>query len=171
MRGIAMVLLAAMTAFAADDAWTKVRELKSGTELRIFKKGGLHPIIAKMEEANPESLIIVVKNEELAIPREQIDRIDYRPVRGPRVTRKRGIGPGYGRGGRHGAAGQCARRVRQHQHQPGDRRAAGFSNRLPAPAAGKRRNSATAERCSPGRHPRKHQGVGTLYKINSVRRS
>lgn len=95
MRGIAMVLLAAMTAFAADDAWTKVRELKSGTELRIFKKGGLHPIIAKMEEANPDSLIIVVKNEELAIPREQIDRVDYRPVRGPRVTKEtRESGPG-----------------------------------------------------------------------------
>ena len=89
MRGIAIVLLAAVTAFAADDPWTKVRDLKSGTELRIFKRGGLHPILAKMEEANPDSLIIVLKNEEMAIPREQIDRIDYRPLRtGGRVTKE-----------------------------------------------------------------------------------
>ena len=89
MRGLAMVLLAAVTAFAADDPWTKVRDLKSGTELRIFKKGGMHPILAKMEQANPDSLIIVLKNEELAIPRDQIDRIDYRPLRtGGRVTKE-----------------------------------------------------------------------------------
>jgi len=50
MRGLVIVLLAAVTAFAADEPWTKVRDLKSGTELRIFKKGGMHPILAKMEE-------------------------------------------------------------------------------------------------------------------------
>jgi len=89
MRWLAIVLLAAVTACAADDPWTKVRDLKSGTELRIFKKGGMHPIQAKMEQANPDSLIIVLKNEELAIPREQIDRIDYRPLKaGGRVTKE-----------------------------------------------------------------------------------
>ncbi|MGA2156216.1 MAG: hypothetical protein ABSH37_17545 [Bryobacteraceae bacterium] len=89
MRWFVIVLLAAVTAFAADDPWTKVRDLKSGTELRIFKKGGMHPILAKMEQANPDSLIIVLKNEELAIPRDQIDRIDYRPLRtGGRVTKE-----------------------------------------------------------------------------------
>jgi hypothetical protein len=89
MRWLVIVLLAAVTAFAADDPWTKVRDLKSGTELRIFKKGGMHPILAKMEEANADSLIIVLKNEELAIPRDQIDRIDYRPLRtGGRVTKE-----------------------------------------------------------------------------------
>ena len=89
MRGLVIVLLAAVTAFAADEPWTKVRDLKSGTELRIFKKGGMHPILAKMEEANPDSLIIVLKNEELAIPKDQIDRIDYRPLKtGGRVTKE-----------------------------------------------------------------------------------
>ncbi len=89
MRWLAIMLLAAVTAFAADDPWTKVQNLKSGTELRIFKKHGMHPILAKMEQANPDSLIIVVKNEELAIPRDLIDRIDYRPVRtDSRVTKE-----------------------------------------------------------------------------------
>jgi hypothetical protein len=82
------MLLAAVTAFAADDAWTKVRELKSGTELRIFKKGGLHPIIATMEEANADSLIIVDKNTETAIRRDLIDRIDYRPAKTSRITKE-----------------------------------------------------------------------------------
>jgi hypothetical protein len=89
MRGVLIVLLAAATAFAADDPWTKVQNLKSGTEVRIFKKGGLHPIIAKMEEANADSLIIVLKNEEMAVPKDQIDRIDYRPLKtGKRVTKE-----------------------------------------------------------------------------------
>jgi len=88
MRWFAIVLLAAVTAVAADDSWTKVRDLKSGTDLRIFKKGGLHPILAKMEEANPDALVIVVKNEELAIPRDLIDRIDYRPLKTGRVTKE-----------------------------------------------------------------------------------
>jgi hypothetical protein len=49
----------------------------------------MHPILAKMEEANPDSLIIVLKNEELAIPKDQIDRIDYRPLKtGGRVTKE-----------------------------------------------------------------------------------
>jgi len=89
MRTLAIALLAAVTAFATDDPWTKVRDLKSGTELRIFKKGGLHPILARMEEVNSDSLIIVVKTEELAIPKDQIDRIDYRPPKtGGRVTKE-----------------------------------------------------------------------------------
>ena len=88
MRWFAIVLLAAVTAVAADDPWTKVRDLKSGTDLRIFKKGGMHPILAKMEEANPDSLVIVVKNEELSIPKDLIDRIDYRPFKGSRVTKE-----------------------------------------------------------------------------------
>jgi len=89
MRTLALVLLAAVTAFAADDPWTKVQNLKSGTDLRIFKKGGMHPILAKMEEANLDSLIVVVKNEELAIARDQIDRIDYRPLKtGGRVIKE-----------------------------------------------------------------------------------
>jgi len=78
-------LLAAMTVFAADDPWAKVRDLKGGTELRIYKRGTAPPVLAKMDQLTGENLIVVVKTEQIAIARDQIDRVDYRPVKS-RVT-------------------------------------------------------------------------------------
>ena len=87
MRGVLFFLLAAITAFAADDPWAKVRELKSGTELRIYKKGVTQPVLAKSDELTDDNLVVVVKNEQVAIARDQIDRIDYRPIKpGGRLT-------------------------------------------------------------------------------------
>src|SRR5439155_23182426 len=71
--------LAAVALVAADDPWAKVKDLKSGTELRVFKKGSAQPVLAKMDELTDDNLVIVVKNEQVAIPREQVDRVDYRP--------------------------------------------------------------------------------------------
>jgi hypothetical protein len=89
MRDLAFFLLAVLTAFCADDPWAKVRELKSGTEIRIFKKGSMQPILARMDEATGDSLIVVVKNEQVAIPRELVDRLDYRPPQpGGRVKKE-----------------------------------------------------------------------------------
>lgn len=65
--------------FAADDAWVKVKALASGTELRIVKAGTRTPILAKLDEATDESLIIATKTEQLAIPKEQLEKIEYRP--------------------------------------------------------------------------------------------
>lgn len=75
-------LLATATAFAADDPWAKVQALKSGTEIRVIKKGSIQPLIGKIDEANAEHLVIVLKNEQVAIPKDQVDRVDYRPVGG-----------------------------------------------------------------------------------------
>ena len=86
MRSLALFLLATLPVFSADDPWSKVRELKTGTEIRVFKKGSMQPILAKFDEANDDSLIIVVKNEEIAIHRDLVDRLDYRPPQtGPKV--------------------------------------------------------------------------------------
>ena len=71
--------LVALAAFGADNPWNKVKDLKTGTELRIFKVGGKAPILATMDEADDERLVIVVKKEQMAIEKDQIDRIDYRP--------------------------------------------------------------------------------------------
>lgn len=75
-----LTLLAAVAAFGADDPWAKVRDLKSGTELRIYKKGAIQPLLVKMDELTGESLIVVLKNEQMAIAKDQIERIDYRPA-------------------------------------------------------------------------------------------
>jgi len=86
MLRIALLLLAASAAYAAEDAWAKVRELKSGVELRIYEKGQKQPVLARLDEARENSLVVVVKNEQTAIDKEDIDRIDYRtPQTGSRV--------------------------------------------------------------------------------------
>ena len=84
-----VLALIALAALAASDTWSKVRDLKTGTELRIYKKGAPQPVLATMDEATDDKLIVVVKNEQAAIAKEDIDRIDYRPTRkGSRVTKE-----------------------------------------------------------------------------------
>jgi hypothetical protein len=80
MTRLALILLSVAAAFGADTSWPKVQELKSGSELRIFKKGSAQPLIAKFDEANDEHLVVIIKNEQTAILREDIDRIDARPA-------------------------------------------------------------------------------------------
>ncbi|HLK18390.1 MAG TPA: hypothetical protein VKT81_05515 [Bryobacteraceae bacterium] len=88
MRAQLLLTLTAMVAFAADNPWDKVRELKTGTELRIVKKGSKQPILAIMDEANEERLIIVVKNEQKAIEKDDIDRIDFRPATKSKISKE-----------------------------------------------------------------------------------
>jgi hypothetical protein len=86
MLRIVLLLLTASAAFAAEDAWAKVRELKSGVELRIHRKGQKQPVLAILDEARENSLVVVAKNEQTAIDKEDIDRVDYRsPQTGSRL--------------------------------------------------------------------------------------
>jgi hypothetical protein len=86
IRNLAIVLSAAALALAADNPWDKVKELKSGTEIRIVRKGVAQPIEAKFDELTDENVLIVVKNEQKAVPRNEVDRLDARPSGGSRVT-------------------------------------------------------------------------------------
>ncbi|WP_321473031.1 hypothetical protein [uncultured Paludibaculum sp.] len=87
------ILITALAVFAADDAWTKVRALKGGAELRIVRKDVRQPILAKMDELTDSSLVVVVKNEQVAIPRDEIERIDARPQQsGSRMTKETKVG-------------------------------------------------------------------------------
>ena len=86
MSRLIFCLLAAAALFAADDPWTKVQALKSGTEIRVIKKGSTQPLLGKFDEATDDHLVIVLKNEEVAVPKDQVDRIDYRPAPGGRVS-------------------------------------------------------------------------------------
>lgn len=81
MNRLAIAFLSAVALFAADDAWTKVKALKSGTEIRVFKHGTLKPIEGKLDEARESALVLVVKNEQVAVPKDSIDRMDYRPLK------------------------------------------------------------------------------------------
>lgn len=88
---------------AADDPWDKVRAVPSGTEVRIFKTGVNTPVIAKMDELTDESLVVVVKDTQTAIPKAQIERIDARPPqKGSRIVRETRTTKGDGGPGTQG---------------------------------------------------------------------
>jgi hypothetical protein len=88
MLRILCFALATLTAFGADNPWDKVRELKTGTELRILKRGSKQAVLGTMDEANDERIIVVIKNQELAIQKDDIDRIDFRPPTKSRVSKE-----------------------------------------------------------------------------------
>lgn len=77
-------LCAATLLLAADTSWTRVKALSNHSELRIFKNGQREPVTAAFNEANDERIIVVVKNQEVSIPKSDIDHIDARPAKTPR---------------------------------------------------------------------------------------
>jgi len=74
-----LLMLAAAAVFAADDPWQNVKDLKSGTDLRVFRRGSNQPLLVHMGELTDDNLVVIDKKAERAIPREEIDRIDSRP--------------------------------------------------------------------------------------------
>ena len=76
------------SAFAAEDGWAKVGELKSGTELRIVRDGSKQPLIAQMDHTTDDSLFVATKKEQLVVPKSEIQRIDARPSGGSRVAKQ-----------------------------------------------------------------------------------
>lgn len=94
-----LLLLAAATASAqapgtpapkppVQTEWDKVRALKTGVELRIFKAGATQPLLVRMDEAREDVIVVILKNEQVAIQKADIDRLDYRPQGGTRLTRQ-----------------------------------------------------------------------------------
>ena len=88
MRKFVLLFCAAFVAFAADDPWAKVKELKTGTELRVYKKGAAQPLLVQMDELTDDNLVVIDKKKQTAIARDQIERVDYRPSGKSRVTRE-----------------------------------------------------------------------------------
>jgi hypothetical protein len=94
MRAIILLFTALSFTFGADvktadsktdDQWSKVKDLKSGTDIRVYKKGSAQPILAKAGDATDEKLIVVLKNQETAIDKKDIERIEARPAAGKRA--------------------------------------------------------------------------------------
>ena len=88
MRALLFLIVAGAVAFGAEDEWAKVKALKTGAEIRVFKKGSMQPVMAQMDELTDENLVVLVKKTQTAIPKDQIDRIDARPSAGSRVTKE-----------------------------------------------------------------------------------
>jgi hypothetical protein len=88
MRKLALLFCAAVVALGADDPWAKVKELKTGTELRVYKKGAAQPLLVQMDELTDDNLVVIDKKRQTAIARDQIDRVDYRPSGKSRVTKE-----------------------------------------------------------------------------------
>ena len=88
MLKFVLFLCTAVLAFGADDPWAKLKELKTGTELRVYKKGAAQPLLVKMDELTDDNLVVIDKNQQTAIARDQIDRVDCRPTGKSRVTKQ-----------------------------------------------------------------------------------
>ena len=86
MLRLILFLCTALVAFGADDPWAKVKELKTGTELRVYKKGAAQPLLVKMDELTDDNLVVIDKKEQTAIPHDLIERVDYRPSGKSRVA-------------------------------------------------------------------------------------
>jgi len=71
-------LLACVLAWAADD-WQKVRDLKSNSEVRIYKKDSTKPLAGKISGATERKVILMTKNEVVSIDRSEVDRVEYHP--------------------------------------------------------------------------------------------
>ena len=84
MFRIATAFFVAALLLAADNPWAKVKELQERSELRVYKRGIKEPITAVFDEANDDRIIVVVKDKQMAIAKEDIDRIDARPGNAPR---------------------------------------------------------------------------------------
>jgi len=80
MTRIALAILSAAVLLAADNPWAKVQELKSRSELKIYRKGAREPLSATLDEAKEDRILVVVKNEQMSIPKDDIDRLDARFV-------------------------------------------------------------------------------------------
>lgn len=88
MRYWIALIATAVALFGVEDPWAKVKELKSGTELRIIKRGGPpKPILASFDQLTDEKLIVATKTEQVAISRDEIERIDYRPASSGKGTK------------------------------------------------------------------------------------
>ena len=86
MRYLLFLLSAASLFAAADDPWTKVKDLKSGAEIRILKRGAAKPIEGKLDEVRDDAVVIVLKNEQISVAKSDIDRLDARP-KGSRIVK------------------------------------------------------------------------------------
>jgi hypothetical protein len=67
MTRIALLLLAALTLFGADNPWLKVQHLPNRSELRIYRKGEKAPMNAVLADASDDAIVVVAKDKQLTV--------------------------------------------------------------------------------------------------------
>jgi len=87
MTRIALLLLAALTLFGADNSWLKVQQLPNRSELRIYRKGEKSPLNAVLADTSGDAIVVVAKDKQLTVHKDEIDRLDARPPAKPSKPR------------------------------------------------------------------------------------
>lgn len=85
MFRILLLLVPVFMALGADDPWAKVSELKRGTQVWVYKTGAKQALAGTLDETREQSLVVILKNQQVAIPKDEIDRVAIRPTK-TRVT-------------------------------------------------------------------------------------
>ena len=87
MKAILAGFMLILSSAAAEDTWSKVKALKSGTEIRVFQAGTKEPLVGKIDEADDERIVLALKNEQKAVSKSDIERLEARPTGGRPVTK------------------------------------------------------------------------------------
>jgi hypothetical protein len=87
MKAILACFLLILSSVSAEDTWSKVKALKSGTEIRVFQLGTKEPLVGKIDEADEERIVLALKNEQKAVAKADVERLEARPTGGRPVTK------------------------------------------------------------------------------------
>ncbi len=87
MKAILVGFCLISSSFAAEDTWSKVKALKSGTEIRVFQAGSREALVGRIDEADDERIVLVHKNEQKAVAKTDIERLEARASGGRVVTK------------------------------------------------------------------------------------
>ena len=91
MKVILVGLVLSFYSFAAGDGWSKVKALKSGTEIRVFQAGIKEALVGRIDEADEERLVLVLKNEQRAVFKADIERLEARSSGARPVTKSTNV--------------------------------------------------------------------------------
>ena len=79
MWKLAALWMACAIAWGAEASWQKVKDLKIGSDIRVFRKDATMPVSGKSGGVTDDKLIIMIKKHQVSIDKADIDHIDYHP--------------------------------------------------------------------------------------------
>jgi hypothetical protein len=85
---IPAVLFAAAFAAEPEDDWKKVMALSRGTEVRLTGPGIKSTLEGKVDQVNDEAIVLMLRNEQRSVLKEEIATLDFRNVTATRKLTK-----------------------------------------------------------------------------------